>query len=90
MRTRRGGLSLVEIEWRDSLDGPTDPSWYALSDAHAQVCHDRLWSVGYLLKEDATYVWLVDKVHCSGQVDSVRVGQPHLIPKGCIVRRRRL
>ena len=88
--TTRGGLSLVEIEWRDSLDSNQPATWQELGEAQQEQCDDRLFTVGYIVKEDRHYVWLVQHVHQSGQSERVRVGRVYLIPHGCIIKRRKL
>lgn len=71
----------VLIEWIDAASD--DGSWTPMTQAGGLV---RCFSVGYVVKETKRQITLVqticlDTMNMSGQV---------AIPKGCIVRRRRM
>ena len=77
-------MKLVEIRWHDSLDWDIGSQWAEVAWVREQPIPDYMKSVGYLLKEDDIYYWLVQSRHLTGDGKD-KVGRPYLIPKGCVI-----
>ena len=83
-------LDIVHIVWRDALSNTLfwEPIDDAISFLNKEI--DLMETVGQVIKIDKRYVTVVSSVHYNSDGESVKVGGVFSIPKGCIVKMRKI